>query len=80
MDRLERAVIVIICAACVIASVVMLSGCAGFGMDNTASGGGKWGFETYHPCLGPSVDKPIGGNAGNVQNTSTDGGSTRADR
>lgn len=67
-----RALIVLVC--------LLLAGCAKIGVDETSGGGGKWTLETFHPCLGPEAEKPIGGNAGNSPNESTDGGGVNVDR
>lgn len=54
------------------------TGCATrVGVDNVASGGGSFMLETFR--CDPGVE-PIGGNSGNVQNTSSRGGSVDADR
>lgn len=69
-----------ILAMFLIIACLLLSGCAKLGVDETSGGGGKWTLETFHPCLGPEVSKPVGGNAGNTLNTSTDGGGVGVDK
>jgi hypothetical protein len=56
-----------------LAIALLLAGCNGrFGMDNTSSGGGYWGFD-WTRCEPPSP-APIGGNEGNIPNETTRGG------
>lgn len=50
-----------------------ICGCASLSVDESASGGGRWAFETYHPCARPAPC-PVGGNTGEVQNDTTRGG------
>ncbi len=51
-----------------------LCGCATkLGMDNTASGGGSWGIQTWR-C--DPTSEPIGGSTGDVPNTTAKGGSS----
>lgn len=78
MERTDKILLAAVLVIIAVAAVVMLSGCAKLGIDNTASGGGSWAVETYHPCYPPEC-KPIGGNAGNVGNATTRGGNVDAD-
>jgi len=57
----------------IVCACLALAGCAAFELDNTASGGGKVGFETYHPCNPPVAD-PIGGGDGALDPSARDGG------
>ena len=64
----------------ILAFLVMLAAtsCAKLGVDNTASGGGNWTLETYHPCV-PPESKPIGGNVRATGNDTTRGGNIGAE-
>ena len=75
MSRGERIVILVIAIVCAIGLVAMLGGCNGrFDLaDNTASGGGRVGFD-WSRCTVETM--PIGGNAAAVPNKTTKGGGT----